>query len=79
MVDFLRDIALNPLVTHEKYIFDATNIFVMMLKGISNSRDLLQLRTIIESKFGITGHYYNITRIALLDAMRIFDPSLFHE
>lgn len=77
IVDFLRDIALNPLVTPEKYTFDATNIFVMMLKSISNSKDLLELRTTIEVKFELTGYYYNITRHAFLDAMRIFDPSLF--
>ena len=77
IVDFLRDIALNPLITTEKYVFDATNVFVMMIKAITNSKDLLQLQTIIESKFKLTGHYYNITRLALIDAMKIFDPSLF--
>ena len=74
IVDFLRDIALNPLISHEKYLFDATNIFVMMIKAISNPKDLLALQSIIESKFKLTGHYYNTTRIALLNAMRIFNP-----
>lgn len=77
LVDFMRDIALNPLITPEKYLFDVTNLFVMMLKAITNSKDLLQLQIIIESKFKLLEKYKNITKLAVIDAMRIFDPSLF--
>ena len=70
-VDFLKKIALSSTITNEKYRFDATNLFTMLISSFPNPSFSFSLKTRIEQKFNLMGNYLHLTKIALLDALKI--------
>ncbi len=74
VVEFLKKIALNPLIAEEKYLIDATNVVLMAIKVMNASSQIYELGNQIELQFALMGNYLILTRKALLDAMKIFRP-----
>lgn len=70
-VDFLKQLALSPIITKEKYKLDATNLIAMILSSFPNPLFTLTLKTRIEQKFKLMGDYLNLTLLALIDALNI--------
>ena len=70
-VDFLKKVALSSTITYEKYKFDATNLFTMLISSFPNSEFSLALKKRIEQQFNLMGVYLSITMKALSDATRI--------
>jgi hypothetical protein len=50
-VDFLKQLALSPLITKEKYKLDATNVIAMLISSFPNPSFSFALKTRIEQKF----------------------------
>lgn len=71
VVDFLKKLALNPVLTKEKYKYDATNILTMVISNFPNRSFNLLLKESIEQQFNLLGHYYDLTISALQSALEI--------
>lgn len=70
-VDFLKKVALSSTITYEKYKFDATNLFAMLISSFPNPAFSFSLKKRIEQQFNLMGDYLRITMTALIDALRI--------
>ena len=74
-VDFLKKVALSSAITYEKYKFDATNLFAMLITSFPSPEYIFLLRKRIEQQFNLMGDYLKITVMALIDAHRINSQS----
>lgn len=70
-VDFLKKVALSSSITYEKYKFDATNLFTMLISSFPNPAFSFTLKNRIEQQFNLMGDYLRLTMTALLDALKI--------
>ncbi len=70
-VDFLRKLAMSPLITKENYKYDATNLFVMLISSFPKPEFSFTLKNRIQQKFNLLGEYLDLTLEALWDALRI--------
>lgn len=74
-IDFLKQLALNPAISHEKYKFEATNLLFMLISGFPKKAYSQILRLRIDQKFELLGEYYDLTLAAFNDAIRISNLS----
>jgi hypothetical protein len=73
IIQFLKKIALNPIVNIEKYKIDTINTLVSLIMGATDVTQILYLKALIYNEFRLMGGYLNITLNCLLDAMNILN------
>lgn len=73
IIQFLKKIALNPIVNPEKYRTDTINTLVSLIMGATDVTQILYLKALIYNEFRLMGEYLTITLNCLLDAMSILN------
>lgn len=71
VVDFLQELVLNPIISHEKFQTDATNILVILISSFPLVSYNLILKKRIDNKFHLLGLYYDIILKSLINAIKI--------
>ncbi|OFX87846.1 MAG: hypothetical protein A2W99_16150 [Bacteroidetes bacterium GWF2_33_16] len=72
-VEYLKKLALNASVSKEKYKYDATNFFISLISSFPNMNYGFTLQSRIAQKFKLIPDYLDLTFLALLDALRIYN------
>ncbi|MCF8334921.1 MAG: hypothetical protein K9I47_12280, partial [Bacteroidales bacterium] len=71
VIDFLKKLALHPVITKEKFAREATHLFIMLISSFPSLNYIFPLRSQIKQKFNILLDYKLITLNSLLTAMEI--------
>lgn len=76
VVEFLKSLALNPVITYEKFQSDTINIFVMLISSFPNPSYSLVLKKRLDQKFRLLGVYHDLVLKSLLEALRILNRNM---
>ncbi len=71
VVEFLKELALNPLVTDKVLSLESANAFVVLLSGQSNQDVFKAISFFLERNFQLLGEKNDIVKQSFLDAVSI--------
>lgn len=75
IVDFLKQVAINPLITEAKFKYDATNVMVNLLKGQRKLEAFQKTETLLRKEFDLLGMKLELVLESYKNALLILGRS----